>query len=345
VEISSFLEELKLQNLLEKPVSLETSDLSRLIFQSLINSEATSSSKAVKITAEFFSFPFNINDIVDKKLNISFYPWERLRYRTFEYYLEDIEKIRKLESELQQDFSPTLIGDIAHEIINLVWSRIMKIHGSRTFKHNFINNTKKYVSEAVDEFLEYNKKFLYQAPHNFSERYFHKIFLPILRSGIENFLYNLHNELNLSDTNISVYSEIGESSALLLFRLEDIDIQITGRPDLRIESGVNRYIFDYKTGKFDSTKTRRYNPQLQFYELLFSDQKKGKDSDTVVKPYLYFIEQKKLEPLSKSIDIESTIIETLKNILEYGYKVNEKKYNYENSKITRRDLLTKRCVE
>ncbi|MFC1887605.1 PD-(D/E)XK nuclease family protein [Candidatus Cloacimonadota bacterium] len=345
LEISSFLEELLLNDLLIEPAIEEEATLSKHIFHDLISDECKVPHKDVEITDDFFAFPFNINDIPQRKFTISFYPWERFRYRTFEYYLEDIEKLRKLEPELQMDFNPTLIGNIVHEIINLVWTRIINTYETRIFRHNFINNTKLYVREAIDNYLKYNKKFIYKSPHNFSDRYFHNIFISILKSGIENFLYSLHNELNMSDINISVYSEIGEFKDLPLFKLEDIDINLTGRPDLRIETDKIRYIFDYKTGRFERAKLTRFNPQLQFYEMLYSYDYKGKRSETAVRPYIYFVEQKQLEPISKRIDLEDSIIETLKNIIDAGYRVNEKKHTYENVKITRRDLRAKREVK
>jgi len=345
VEISSFLEELKLNDLLEESEVLEAPALSKQIFNNLISIEDNHTNRTAEITDKFFSFPFNISDFPEKNLALSFYPWERLRYRTFEFFLEDIEKIKNRESELLQDFSPRLIGTIAHEIINLVWSRIVNVYSSRTFKHNFIYNIKLYVDDAINNFLEYNRKFIYQSPHNYSNNYFQEVFLPILRSGIENFFYSLHNELKFSDIKISVYSESGKYNNLPLFRLENIEIHLTGRPDLRIETDEQKYIFDYKTGRSDRAKARRFDPQLQFYELIYYQDIIEAGSDEIIQPYLYFIEQKKLESLSKRIDIEESVIEKLRDILENGYRLNEKKHSYENGDITRRDLLIKRNVQ
>ncbi len=55
------------------------------------------------------------------------------------------------------------------------------------------------------------RDFRYISPHNFSDNYFQKIFLPVLAEGIENFFYRLHNDLQLSDQNITVFPESEQS--------------------------------------------------------------------------------------------------------------------------------------
>ena len=87
------------------------------------------------------------------------------------------------------------------------------------------------------------------------------------------------------------------------------------------------------------------DPQLQFYELLYYGDQVGKEGDAITNPYLYFIEYKKLEPISKRIDIEDSIVRKLKEVLEVGYRINEKRHDYENNSITRRDLYNKRKIK
>ena len=129
---------------------------------------------------------------------MSFYKWEKMKNNAFEYYLEFISGIKKRAPEISNDFSSKLIGTITHEVITLVWERLIEVYNSNEFKHNFIHNTKLYVQQSITHFMEYNRDFRYISPHNFSDNYFKKIFLPILSEGIENFFYRLHNDLNFS---------------------------------------------------------------------------------------------------------------------------------------------------
>jgi len=109
---------------------------------------------------------------------------------------------------------------------------------------------------------------------------------------------------------------------------------------LRIHSKDLNFIFDYKTGSSDYNKARRYDPQLQFYELIYY-LIESPDLMTSIRSHLYFIEQKDLKNLNKRIDLTENIKEIVQNLLEKGFRLNQKKDPYENVEITRRDLLAK----
>jgi len=52
-----------------------------------------------------------------------------------------------------------------------------------------------------------------------------------------------------------------------------------------------------------------------------------------------------MKHLSKRIELKKEIEETLKQIIETGYDLTEKKDKYEDIDITRRDLLKKELAE
>lgn len=340
IEISSFLEELALNGLINKTASPDSPNLNRMILSALLKTKPDKSVKHKEITKDFFAFPFRKIDFPDNKLSLSFYKWEKLQTNPFEFYLEFILGIKAREFGIADDLSSKLIGNLAHEIINLVWKRILQVYDSNSFKHNFIHNTRLYVAESVDYFLKHNNKLKYLSAHNFSDNYFQNIFIPILKYGIENFFFRLHNELDLSDKTISVFPETGKTPEKFYFSFADLEILLRGRPDLRIQAGETKYIFDFKTGNNDNARIRRYLPQLQFYELIsyLLDAPENEDN---VRSFLFFMEQKDLRELSKRIDLEPNIREIIQTTKEQGFCLTARKDTYENVEITRRDLLNK----
>ncbi len=340
VEISSFLEELKLTELIEEHEPEDFSNLQKQLFNKLLESKKIEIPNTQNLAKDFFSFQFEKNEFPENKLSLSFYKWEKLKNNAFEYYLEFVSGIKENDSEIGNDFSSKLIGTISHEIITLVWKRLIDVYQSNKFKHNFIHNTKLYVERSIQHYLKHNQNFRYISPHNFSNNYFQKIFLPILTDGIENFFYRLHNDLNLSDQTIEVFPETEQSMEKKFTEINNLGIYLKGRPDLRIHSNDQKYIFDFKTGNSDYTKLKRFNQQLQFYENISY----LIDIPTIIdklNSYLFFVEQKDLKHLSKRTELKSEITEEIDLLMKDGFGLAEKKDKYEDIDVTRRDLLTK----
>ena len=340
VEISSFIEELKLFDLVDEKKSKDYPFLQKQLFANLLKTKSFEIPSKHDLPDSFFSFPFDKSEFPDKKLSLSFYKWEKMKNNAFEFYLESISGIKVKEAEIGKDFSSKLIGTIAHEIITLVWKRLIEVYKSNEFKHNFIHNTKLYVQQSIEHFMEYNRDFRYISPHNFSDNYFRKIFLPILTEGIENFFYRLHNDLLFTDKNIEVFPETDRSMEKYFIKIEDLEIYLKGRPDLRIQAENQKYIFDFKTGSVDGSKINRYNQQLQFYENICY----LIDLPTIVKKlnsYLFFIEQEDMKEITKRVDLKDGIEKTVSEIINSGYGLAVKADKYENVDITRRDLYKK----
>jgi ATP-dependent helicase/nuclease subunit B len=340
IEISSFLEELKLHDLLEEKDAVDFSNLQKQLFNNLFETKILEIPNKHSLPENFYSFPFDKSEFPDNKLNLSFYKWEKLKINAFEFYLEFVTDLKKREAEIGNDFSSKLIGTISHEIITLVWKRLIEVYQSNEFKHNFINNTKLYVEESIQHYLKYNRDFHYISPHNFSDNYFQKIFLPVLADGIENFFYRLHNDLQLSEKSIIVFPETEQSIEKKYTDIDDLEIYLKGRPDLRIHTANRNFIFDFKTGNSDYAKLKRYNQQLQFYENISYLIDLPAIADKL-KSYLFFVEQKDLKALSKRVDLKDEITERIVLVMKEGFRLSEKKDKYEETDITRRDLQTK----
>jgi len=343
VEISSFIEEMKLNDLIEEKETIDFTNLRNQLFNSLLKSNSELK-RETSLPENFFAFNFDRNDYKDNSILLSFYKWEKLKNNPFEFYLEFVKGITSRNPEIGEDFSPKLIGTIAHEVITLVWKRLIDVYHSNTFKHNFIHNTKLYVQQAIEHYLQYNNNFKYISPHNFSNEYFDKVFIPLLTEGIENFFYRLHNDLNLSELEIEVLPETEKSEMKYFTKVENLEVYLKGRPDLRIHAKDKKYIFDFKTGSVSTDKTKRYNQQLQFYEnICYPIDVPGIINQ--LNSYLFFVEQEDLKKLSKRTDLKDEIEDTLKQITKSGYSIAKKTAKYEDIDVTRRDLLKKEFSE
>jgi PD-(D/E)XK nuclease superfamily len=341
IELSSFLEELKLHDLIEENDSIDFSNLNKQLFSNLLETKINEFPSKQNLPEDFFSFSFEKNEFPDKKLSLSFYKWEKLKNNAFEYYLEFVTDLRKHETEIGNDFSSKLIGTISHEIITLVWKRLIDVYQTNKFKHNFIHNTKLFVEQSIQHYLKYNRDFRYISPHNFSNNYFQKIFLTVLTEGIENFFYRLHNDLQLSEKIITVLPETDKTMEKKFTDIDNLGIYLKGRPDLRIHTKDQKYIFDFKTGSVEDKKIKRYNQQLQFYE----DICYLVDLPAIVEQlnsYLFFVEQKDMKRLSKRVELKEVITDRIDQLRQEGFRLSEKKADYEEIDITRRDLLNKR---
>lgn len=342
IEVSSFIEELKLHDLVEETDSSnEKNNLYELAFSSLLNKNNYPLPDIDEISSDFFIIPYEQSDFPDNRLALSFYKWDKLKKNPFEYYIEHIAGIKARNPQVLNDFSSKLIGTISHSIFALIWNRLIEVYHGNTIHHNFMYNTKNYVEQAIEHFLKYNKKLKYLSPHNYSENYFRNIFIPILKDGIANFFYRLHNDLQFTDKSISVFPETGKVTQKIFFDLDEIEISLRGRPDLRIHAADGEmYIFDYKTGSSNVKKVNKYNEQLQFYEFI-NYLIESPEFENKLNSYLFFIEEKNLSKLFNQIDLKGAITEVVQSILENGFSLAGSKDEYENIEITRRDLKMK----
>ena len=341
IEVSSFIEELKLFDLIDE-VEFSKIDLYKQFFASILKNNDHSLPNQTKISDDFFSIPFDKSDLKNNELILSFYKWEKLKKDPFAFYLEFIADLKKRDYILSQDFSNKLIGTISHSVFTMIWERLIEVYHGNKLHHNFVFNTKQYVDQAIEHFIKYKMKYI--SPHNYSENYFRNIFIPILKDGIANFFYRLHNNLKFSDEYITVFPETGKTEQKKFFQLDNIDISLRGRADLSIHSADDiPHIFDYKTGSMNAGKVKRYNEQLQFYEFI-SYLIDSPEIEQKIKSHLFFIEQKIMTDISKKIDLKNSIKEALLNIINNGFTLADKKDTYENIEITRRDLKMKTGV-
>jgi len=242
IEVSSFIEELKIFDLIDE-VEFPRIELYHQFFTAILNNNDYPLPDLNKISDNYFSIPFDKADLNNNELNLSFYKWEKLKKDPFAFYFEFIADLKKHDPLLSQDFSNKLIGTISHSVFTKIWERLIEVYQGNKLHHNFVFNTKQYVDQAIEHFIKYKMKYI--SPHNYSENYFRNIFIPILKDGIANFFYRLHNDLNFTDEYITVFPETGKTEQKKFFQLDDVEVSLRGRADLRIHSADDiPHIFD-----------------------------------------------------------------------------------------------------
>ncbi|MCD6176698.1 MAG: hypothetical protein J7K29_02560, partial [Candidatus Cloacimonetes bacterium] len=159
IEVSSFIEELKLFDLIEE-IEFSKTNLYRHIFNSLLKKNNYPLPDQYTISADFFSIPFDRSDLKNNELNLSFYKWEKLKKDSFTFYLEFIANLKKRDPALSQDFSNKLIGTISHSVFTMIWERLIEVFQGNKLHHNFVFNTKQYVDQAIEHFIKYKMKYI-----------------------------------------------------------------------------------------------------------------------------------------------------------------------------------------
>ncbi len=224
-----------------------------------------------KPDSDFFQIkPDPDKDFKDRTLYLTPYSLKDLQKNPFVFYLRHIADINDLPKEIEFDFAPKLIGNIAHDIINRCWSCLSD--SGRTIQYDFGGIEDELIQKAADDILNHHSSYYYKIPHNHTQLYFEKVVMPVIIRGIRGFFQFLHQK-GLSNREITIYPESGigqeqeKRFIKYISRAEtdlNVDVSIRGRADLRIEDldRDRRFIVDYKTGSYDKS-------QLLFYELYY----------------------------------------------------------------------------
>ncbi len=352
VAVSSFLEELKLSKQIPIEESFEKAiPLSALYGNFLKNSIEKLPDILLPKNEDFYYIECDIkSDFENGNIKLGFYQWETLIQNPLLYYLKQHLKLREPLLEIRADFSEKFIGNISHEIITLIWNRLIELYQGNTIHHNFLHTNMSYVDDAVAHLLKHDKQLIYKSPHNYSWLYFSKVFLPILKEGIRNFFYRLHNDLEFSDVKLLVLPETRQVIEKQIRNIDNLGLNIflSMKADLRLETDTDKYIFDYKTGTPNTAKERRFTAQLQLYELLFYLMDNWNDMEKV-HSFLFFVEAKSMFTPSYKTKLKEDVItslldltvEAVRHILENGFTIPSRYSSVEDMELTRRDLWRK----
>lgn len=274
VQVSSFVEELKLFFPAPQIAITQDSDFSyREIYHQFFQSDANFKIDPEQTrTPAFFALALEPErDFSQNRVDLTYYETEILKNNPFVFYLQSLAGVRELTRQAALEFSPRLIGNIVHDILNEAWHYLIQEYAGPLFGYDFTVINTEFIARAVTRALQ-RPDFYFRIPHNHTAVYFNEILLPVIIAGVTEFFHFL-DRLHLSHKTLKVIPEktfvtASEPEYKTLFQANEnplgIKIRIRGRADLRIEVPEERrfYIFDYKTGKAEKE-------QLIFYELFY----------------------------------------------------------------------------
>ena len=357
-EPSSFLEEIKLFLPKEKVHVTQVPDLYyRSVYQQFLASRsAYQTNQEQTRDASFFCLPLDVErDFPNRQLNITYYSLQSLLSNPFAFYIQWIIGARPLQTKIDEEFSPSLIGNIVHAILSRVWNLLEESTAASIFGYDF-NLDEALLQKAERIILERRQDYYYKIPHNHTLIYFNVIAKPVIEQGVRDF-FNFLQRMRLSKAHLAVYPEKDYSTpeenrykTLLDESTNPLNLQVNirGRADLRIEDRENEkyYIFDYKTGKYGIEQLILYE---LFYYLIERPELMPK-----VKSFIYhvmdgkgqewrdFYRYSRKKNLSKEEIIESfkaLILDALNVLYENGFALPEKRAHLNIlPEITRRDL-------
>jgi len=322
VEISSFIEELKLLFQNEKTISIidETEPLPDQGYSEYYT-EVSKPDKEYIINRdvlndpEFYSIPLNIDrDLKDHTLILSYSSFSKLNDSPFSYYLKQIAGVE--EEYRLTPFSPTLIGSIVHQLIERIWQIIPEPEEDdlTTYFENLPATAGGILKNNRDNFLKTDFLY-YRIPHTYNYRFFREIFLPIVEEGIVAFFSLLSQIIKGRQGKLEINHEVREPDRILpLISDSEWEVYLKGRADLLIRYNNDfleepcTYIFDYKTGSLNNKKSLLR--QLVIYELIFcylTEQGSISNNDTGwvinhkehIESYIYSLNEGKLIEMSQ----------------------------------------------
>lgn len=316
-------------------------------------------SRDVSDPARFFSIPLQKEtDFPDAAIRLSYYGLSQLLKNPFLYYLKTILRLEPLRSVDHEDFTRSLLGNLAHDIFNECWKRLLEHTSYPIQPVDFGAVPDRVIDDAIVYVMEWRPDYYYKIPHNHTLIYFKKITLAALRFSIRNLFRYLH-DTGLSQKSLNIIPERERLSRAervyktLMPRHRtplDLDVQIRGRADLRIEDDETdkRFIFDYKTGSSDTT-------QLLFYELFYYLLDSFDLADRVKSYFIQLLDweitllasgsRKGPETAKRELlrALELKIERALIGLLEDGFGLPpQKSYQNQDWEITRADLFAAR---
>jgi hypothetical protein len=341
IEISSFLEELMLG---VANVEIINNDKNyshqKLAETNLVSKGERKINPEYKKDKKFYSFNFD-KKYINKPF--SYYSLSLLLKNPFMYLLNNL-KINDIEVSDKLYFSNKFLGILIHSVLNNNWQRIIEVHKSTTFSHNFIDfENDANMDKSLKSYINRNLLYYFQTPHDFSSKYFDLIIRPLIIENSTYFFKKFAETYGFNNKIITVFAEKNEahekSQPKTIFPKNDKitkDIKIKVRADLRVESQDSKVIIDYKTGSGSDDQLLIYE---RYYYENFNDVKSAifsffdKKFDKEIKSN---VREKKFEKLTNKFE------KIFAKIQIEGFSIPNKNYKlYDNQDLSRTDLFIK----
>ncbi len=350
IDVSSFVEEIRLfcNPDIFNTIPMEADEY-RDVFNLLLSSDQRYLAPTNRaLDDNFYRFDFQVErDFPQRQLNLSYYSLSNLLNNAFTFFIKNVIRLDERPKESNMDYSPMLIGNMAHDCLNQLWRDILQDHVLSP-SINFADVPLERISKTLRSILKHDR-FYYASPHNHAQVYFEEITLPRIESGVLQFFQFLHR-LGFSGKPLDIYpekDEIMQRDDYIPYIVSDkinFSINIGGRADLRIEAKDKSFntIFDYKTGGFK-------REQLVLYELYYYLNERPELLERVSSFFYQVLDGqgKELRDFSSRTDkaeiiatFEADIREKLNALWKTGYELPEKKAGLNDmDTISRSDLF------
>ena len=246
VGISPFLEEIINKNGLEIkeiPVSIEKSEK---VIATLFSGEGI----AQKISEDEI-FKKEIRDFDEGKIKIGAYDLNLMRECQLKFYFSKMHELDYVVKAEDKDLDPRILGIIVHKVLERIVQGMWK---------NVLGTGKIEVSlNDIVALLKEEFKFSREKIQVHMDNYIYQILIPILAENISKFFKMLNKKYENSKIT-RFQSERGRYEEDPYYS-GHIDIYLTGRADLIIETPLGNSIIDYKTGNSS-------NGQLDYYSII-----------------------------------------------------------------------------
>ena len=237
IESSPFLDEIMMKyNILPEKINpLSKDDIFEILKRNFLEKEKKAEEK---ISEDYFVLEKSFNDFEDNKIVLGTYDLIDLEKCQYRYFLKSKGEIFG-EDEKVYGTSLRFLGVVVHKIFEKITDKIyMNIK-----KYNNFYVDEKYVDEIIDDILLENKM---KIPV-YLDLYFQEVMFPKIKENVLKFYREIEKEL--SNKKIKIFWGEKGKTQNVSFLSDKIDVFITGRADLIIETeDEEKYIVDYKTG-------------------------------------------------------------------------------------------------
>lgn len=210
----------------------------------------------------------DLEKIKNEILNLGYYSYKELENFEYGFYLN--KKIKNIEKEeINEKIDSLMFGILIHQL----YEKIIMINKDK-IESGLYEVNKVEIEEIFRNILiSYGNKL----PKEYIVFYERLSFEEII-NGVENFLKSLLNEIkNLTNVKIKYEEKIKNRKEENFLEYENV--KISGVADLHLISDTKEILFDYKSGKVEKDKLKQAFEQLDFYNILISNNEKSKTKE------------------------------------------------------------------
>ncbi len=221
---------------------------------------------------EFFSLPCEVErDFAPQEgLRLTYYALDKLLKNPFVWFLANHSGIPELNLNPEEAITRKFFGDLQHQFLSQVFLKYLAAHPKSLIRDPALINEQSLA--AVLKSLLQDDKMQYKIPKNHNREFLHEImaenlidcvkwvfweFLPQFGAGWKDQVAIIPEQQGLRAEEKNFKTVIASADNDL-----QIPLTIRGKADLRIETPLQNYIIDFKTGKGSID-------QLIFYEYFY----------------------------------------------------------------------------